>query len=157
MSAPEEDWLPVIKDFTTQWLMGSIKSDLSNLGIVMDEYISERSLVAAGEVDNAINLLKEKKLIYQVCFSHRKEKSQTIGSPDHSFYLNRLILEMMWIEQSKNLTGLGRTLLPTSHIISTKLNVDISNDRCLGADHGGYVRRMQAAVNAASIMKQVSM
>ena len=60
VSAPEEDWLPVIKDFTTQWLMGSIKSDLSNLGIVMDEYISERSLVAAGEVDNAINLLKEK-------------------------------------------------------------------------------------------------
>ena len=60
VSAPEEDWLPVIKDFTTQWLMGSIKSDLSNLGIVMDEYISERSLVAAGEVDNAINLFKEK-------------------------------------------------------------------------------------------------
>ena len=26
VSAPEEDWLPVIKDFTTQWLMGSIKS-----------------------------------------------------------------------------------------------------------------------------------
>ena len=125
VSAPEEDWLPVIKDFTTQWLMGSIKSDLSNLGIVMDEYISERSLVAAGEVDN-YKPFKREKLIYQGVLQPPKGKSQTIGSPDHSFYSNRLILEMMWIEQSKNLTGLGRTLLPTSHIISTKLNVDIS-------------------------------
>ena len=79
--ASESDWMPVIRDFTTQWLMESIKSDLNNLGIVMDQYISERSLVAAGEVDNAINLLKEKKLIYEGVFSHRKEKVRRLGAP----------------------------------------------------------------------------
>ena len=56
---------------------------------------------------------------------------------------------MMWIEQSKNLTGLGRTLLPTSHIISTKLNGYLKMIDVWGADHG-VTRRMQAAVNAAS-------
>ena len=151
VSAPEEDWLPVIKDFTIQWLMGSIKSDLSNLGIVMDEYISERSLVAAGEVDNAINLLKEKKLIYQGVLQPPKGKKSDDWEPrpqllfkstDFGDDVDRAIQKSdgAWTyfasDVAYHINKIERGYLKM---------IDV-----WGADHGGYVRRMQAAVNAAS-------
>jgi len=151
VKAPEEEWLPVIRDFTTQWLMGSIKSDLSNLGIVMDEYISERSLVAAGEVDNAMNLLKEKKLIYKGVLQPPKGKQSGDWEPrpqllfkstDFGDDVDRAIQKSdgSWTYFASDVAY---------HVNKVKRGylkmIDV-----WGADHGGYVRRMQAAVNAAS-------
>ena len=151
VAAPEKDWLPVIRDFTTQSLMGLIKSDLSNLGIVMDEYISERSLVAAGEVDNAMNLLKEKKLIYEGVLQRPKGKQSDDWEPrpqllfkstDFGDDVDRAIQKSdgSWTYFASDVAY---------HINKIKRGylkmIDV-----WGADHGGYVRRMQAAVNAAS-------
>jgi len=154
VTAPEEEWLPVIRDFTTQWLMRSIKSDLSSLGIVMDEYISERSLVAAGEVDNAMNLLKEKKLIYKGVLQPPKGKQSGDWEPrpqllfkstDFGDDVDRAIQKSdgSWTYFASDVAY---------HVNKVKRGylkmIDV-----WGADHGGYVRRMQAAVNAASNYK----
>ena len=98
----------------------------------MDEYISERSLVAAGEVDNAINLLKEKKLIYEGVLQPPKGKQSDDWEPRPQLLFKSTDFGDDVIEQSKNLTGLGRTLLPTSHIILTNRTWISQNDRCMG-------------------------
>ena len=91
----------------------------------MDEYISERSLVAAGEVDNAINLLK-RKIDLRGVLQPPKGKQSDDGEPRPQLLFKSTDFGDDVDRAIKNLTGRGRTLLPTSHIISTKSNVDIS-------------------------------
>ena len=120
----------------------------------MDEYISERSLVAAGEVDNAINLLKEKKLIYEGVLQPPKGKQSDDWEPrpqllfkstDFGDDVDRAIQKSdgSWTyfasDVAYHINKIERGYLKM---------IDV-----WGADHGGYVRRMQAAVNAASDYK----
>src|SRR3546814_5943693 len=62
--APEADWLPAVRDFAIEAMMGLIREDLAALGIAHDVFSSERALVAAGAVDAAVETLEASGLIY---------------------------------------------------------------------------------------------
>jgi arginyl-tRNA synthetase len=147
----EEEWLPVIRAFAIEDIMEGIKTDLTRLGIKMDRFSSERALVDGGAVDKTIAMLEKKGLIYKGVLEPPKGKAPDDWEPreqtlfkatDFGDDIDRPIMKSdgtwtyfasdMAYHMDKLSRGAGRL-------------IDI-----WGADHGGYVKRMQAAVQALS-------
>ena len=79
-------------------ILNLIKKDLLNLGVEMDVFISEKSIIENGFLDKVLNILNNKKLIYEGILSQRgKLILILIRSQGHNFYLNPLYLEMIVI------------------------------------------------------------
>jgi arginyl-tRNA synthetase len=146
---PEADWLPEMRSFAIAVLMAEIKQDLETLGVKIDVYSSERALVESGAVDRAFQELTRQDLIYQGRLEPPKDKK-----PDD------------WEDREQTLfraTKFGDDIdrpLKKSDGSWTYFANDIAyhHDKfrrgfadmidIWGADHGGYVKRMKAAVSA---------
>jgi arginyl-tRNA synthetase len=146
---PEADWLPEMRAFAISALMAEIKADLETLGVHIDVYSSERALVDSGAVDRAFQELARQDLIYQGRLEPPKGKT-----PDD------------WEDREQTLfraTKFGDEVdrpLKKSDGSWTYFANDIAyhHDKyrrgfadmidIWGADHGGYVKRMKAAVRA---------
>ena len=150
--APEEEWIDTFRNIAIERLLAQIKDDLSALGISQDVFTSERDLVAAGKVEHVQELLEARGLIYRGVLEPPKGKA----APED------------WEPREQTLfkaTEFGDDTdrpLKKSDGSWTYFSNDIANhldkfDRGFktmidvwGADHGGYVKRMQAAVRAVT-------
>ena len=65
MRLPEAEWLEEVREIAISEMMALIRSDLSALGVKLDIFTSERSLVDAGEVDACLQELEGRDLIYE--------------------------------------------------------------------------------------------
>ena len=148
---PEADWLPEMRAFAISALMAEIKADLETLGVHIDVYSSERALVDSGAVDRAFQELARQDLIYQGRLEPPKGKT-----PDD------------WEDREQTLfraTRFGDEVdrpLKKSDGSWTYFANDIANhfDKyrrgfanmidVWGADHGGFVKRIKAAVTAVT-------
>jgi arginyl-tRNA synthetase len=149
LNQPEDVWLPAVRDFAIDALMASIREDLDAMGVHMDVYTSERALVRSGAVEAAFQALSDAGLIYQGRLDPPKGQK-----PDD------------WEDREQTLfrsTQFGDDVdrpLKKSDGSWTYFANDIANHHdkfrrgfsemidVWGADHGGYVKRMQAAVKA---------
>jgi len=151
---PEAEWLPLVRDFAIDRMMDRIREDLAAIGIHHDVFFSERTLQAGdegGAVAALIADLREKGLVYEGRLPPPKGQ-----------------LPEDWEDREQTLfraTAFGddidRPLLKSDGSF-TYFASDIAYHRSkvergavelidvLGADHGGYVKRMQAAVKAVS-------
>ena len=147
----EHYWLDDIRKFSTDAMMKLIKDDLAALGIEMDIFFSEKSLYGGGKIEEAIESLKNKKLIYEGILDSPKGKKvedweprrQTLfKSSSHGDDVDRPI---------KKSYGTWTYFAPdiAYHFDKVERNFDQLID-IFGADHGGYVKRMEAAVSALS-------
>ena len=146
---PQEEWLPAMRDFAIGALMAEIKADLGTLGVDIEVYSSERALVDSGAVDRAFAELTAQGLISQGRLEPPKGQK-----PDD------------WEDREQTLfraTRFGDEVdrpLRKSDGSWTYFANDIAyhHDKfrrgfadmidIWGADHGGYVKRMKAAVSA---------
>ena len=149
LNQPEEVWLPPVRDFAIDELMASIRADLDAMGVHMDVFTSERALVQSGAVEVAFKALSDAGLIYTGRLEPPKGQK-----PDD------------WEDREQTLfrsTQFGDDVdrpLKKSDGSWTYFANDIANHHdkfrrgyadmidVWGADHGGYVKRMQAAVKA---------
>ena len=147
----EHYWLDDVRKFSTEAMMKLIKDDLAALGIEMDIFFSEKSLYGGGKIEEAIESLKSKKLIYEGILDSPKGKKvedweprrQTLfKSSSHGDDVDRPI---------KKSDGTWTYFAPdiAYHFDKVERNFDQLID-IFGADHGGYVKRMKAAVSALS-------
>ena len=147
----EHYWLDDVRKFSTDAMMKLIKNDLAALGIEMDVFFSEKSLYGGGKIEEAIESLKSKKLIYEGILDSPKGKKvedweprrQTLfKSSSHGDDVDRPI---------KKSDGTWTYFAPdiAYHFDKVERNFDQLID-IFGADHGGYVKRMKAAVSALS-------
>ena len=147
----EHYWLDDVRKFSTDAMMKLIKNDLAALGIEMDIFFSEKSLYGGGKIEEAIESLKSKKLIYEGILDSPKGKKvedweprrQTLfKSSSHGDDVDRPI---------KKSDGTWTYFAPdiAYHFDKVERNFDQLID-IFGADHGGYVKRMKAAVSALS-------
>ncbi len=147
----EHYWLGDVRKFSTDAMMKLIKDDLAALGIEMDIFFSEKSLYGSGKIEEAIESLKSKKLIYEGILDSPKGKNvedweprrQTLfKSSSHGDDVDRPI---------KKSDGTWTYFAPdiAYHFDKVERNFDQLID-IFGADHGGYVKRMKAAVSALS-------
>lgn len=152
IDAEESEWLAPFRDYAVAQLIAQIKDDLATLGIAQDVFTSERALVEAGKVDDVYATLDARGLIYQGVLKPPKGKA----APED------------WEPREQTLfraTDFGDDIdrpLKKSDGSWTYFSNDIANhlDKfergfptmidIWGADHGGYVKRMTAAVNAVT-------
>ncbi len=148
---PEEAWLAELREFSTEAMMDMIRADLAQLGIKMDVFYSEKSLYGTGQIEAAIKSLDEKGLIYEGTLDPPKGKlpedweprQQTLfKSTEHGDDVDRPV---------KKSDGSWTYFAPdiAYHYDKVQRGFDQLID-VFGADHGGYVKRMKAAVSALS-------
>ena len=151
LDRPEADWLEEVREFATQAMMDMIREDLAALGVEMDVFFSERSLYGSGRIESALQTLQKKGLIYEGVLEPPKGKvpedweprEQTLfRSTEHGDDVDRPV---------KKSDGSWTYFAPDIAYHHDKIArgfdelIDV-----FGADHGGYVKRMKAAVSALS-------
>ncbi len=147
----ESEWLNVLCKFSLGCLLDNIKSDLKDLGVVMDVYTSEAALCQKGLVNEALEILKQHDDIYEGILPKPKgtanedweERPQTLfRSTKYGDDIDRAIKK-----SDGTWTYFAGDLAYHLDKIRRGFNKMIL---VLGADHNGYVKRMKAAVSALS-------
>ena len=65
LDQPESVWLEDVREFATGMMMDMIRADLALLGVQMDVFSSEKALYGTGQIEAAINTLRDMGLIYE--------------------------------------------------------------------------------------------
>jgi arginyl-tRNA synthetase len=150
---PEAEWLPVVRKRATDMMMAEIRNDLQALGIVQDVFFSERSLIEEGsdQVAQAIDWLKRKGQVYEGRLPPPKSGAVEDWE-DREQTLFRSTAFGDDVDRPLKKSDGSYTYFATD-IAYHKSKLDRGFRNLIdiwGADHGGYVRRMQAAVKALS-------
>ncbi|HEX2553290.1 MAG TPA: arginine--tRNA ligase [Microvirga sp.] len=151
LDKPESEWLPLVRQAAIDGMMAMIREDLAALNIRHDVFFSERTLQETGLVAGTIEDLKSRDLIYVGRLPPPK------GQKDEDWEDREQVL----FRATAFGDDVDRPLLKSDGSFTYFAN-DIAYHRSKfergfaemidvwGADHGGYVKRMQAAVKAVS-------
>ena len=151
LDQPEEVWLAEVRTFATEAMMDLIREDLAALNVQMDIYSSEKALYGTGKIEAAIETLRGMGLIYEGTLEPPKGKTlddweprvQTLfRSTAHGDDVDRPVMKSDggWTYFAPDIAY---------HYDKIQRGFDVLID-ILGSDHGGYVKRMKAAVSALS-------
>ena len=150
----EAQWLAPVRSFTINAIMAGIRDDLQMLGIDMDRFSSERALVDSGAVKTAFDRLETAGHIYRGVLEPPKGKEPEDWEPREQLLFRASAFgddtdrplqksDGSWTyfasDVAYHMDKLDRTGGPLINIF--------------GVDHGGYVKRMMAAVEALSGQK----
>ena len=153
LATSEAQWLPIARAKAIAMMMDEIKADLAALNIKHDVFFSERSLIENGnnKVTQTIDYLRSKGDVYEGRLPPPK------GKPVED-YEDR---EQTLFRATAYGDDVDRPLIKSDGSY-TYFASDIANHRnkfergftdlidVFGADHGGYIKRMQAAVKAVT-------
>ncbi len=121
-------------NFSLQMMLDAIKANLENFGIRFDTWQSERDLYTDGDVDRALEFLKERGLIYEsegaqwfraMEFGDDKDRVLIKSNGEHTYFMSDIAYH-----EKKVLAGFDEII-----------NV-------WGADHHGYIPRLEAVLDA---------
>ncbi|MGE3783203.1 MAG: arginine--tRNA ligase [Alphaproteobacteria bacterium] len=156
LGRPEAEWLPAVRDFAVAEMLRLIRSDLAALGVAFDAFISERELVAGGAVDAALNALSERGLIYEGVLDPPKGKLPDDWEPRPQTLFRATQFGDEVDRPLRKSDGTWTYFAADIAYHHDKVRRGFRNlIDVWGADHGGYVKRMQAAVKALSEGKAV--
>jgi len=151
LDQPEEVWLADVRVFATDAMMEMIRGDLKALGVEMDVFYSEKSLYNTGLIEAAIKELDEKGLIYRGVLEPPKGKMPEDWEPREQLLFKSTAHGDDVDRPIQKSDGAWTYFAPdiAYHYDKVKRGFDEIID-VFGADHGGYVKRMKAAVSALS-------
>lgn len=154
LSKSVEETLDAFKKYSVQMMMEKVKTDLNSLGIEMDIFSSEQSLIQSGGVDSVIDMLEERELLYEGVLDPPKGKQSEnwIARPQRLF---KSTLFGDDVDRAIQKTDGSWTYFASDiayHYDKYKRGFTEMID-IWGADHGGYVKRMESAVNAVTLDK----
>ncbi len=149
MSKPQEEWLPVVRDFAIECMLALIKDDLAQLKITHDIFSSERALTKEGKIEKALAVLEEKGLIYVGVLEPPKGKAPEDWEPRPQTLFRSTQFGDDCDRAIKKSDGSWTYFAPdiAYHFDKFQRGHNMMVD-VLGADHGGYAKRIQAAVKA---------
>ncbi|MBT7944155.1 MAG: arginine--tRNA ligase [Alphaproteobacteria bacterium] len=151
LGAEEDVWLEEIRTLATSMMMDSIRQDLESLGIHFDVFSSENALVKKGAVDLALDQLEQMGLIYTGVLEPPKGKTPDDWEPRKQTLFKASQFGDDEDRAVKKSDG-SWTYFATDmayHQDKFRRGFNIMVD-VWGADHGGYVKRMNAAVGAVT-------
>jgi arginyl-tRNA synthetase len=149
--AAPDTWLETVRDATIDAMMAEIREDLRLLGVQQDIFSSERALVASGAADAMIARLRDDGLIYEGVLEPPKGKTPDDWEPRPQT-LFRSTQYGDDVDRPLRKSDGSATYFANDiayHADKIGRGFDVLVD-VLGADHGGYVPRMKAAVRAVS-------
>ncbi|MEH3119816.1 MAG: arginine--tRNA ligase [Methylorubrum populi] len=153
LDEPEAEWLPLVRRFAIDAMMDTIRADLAAIGIRHDVFFSEATLQGegGGRVAELLAALREQGLVYEGRLPPPKgqlpedweDREQTLfRSTDFGDDVDRPLLKS---DGSYTYFASDIAYHRDKWLRGASELIDV-----LGADHGGYVKRMQAAVKAVS-------
>ncbi len=135
--AEEGQWLEPLRELAIDVNLRDIKQTLGNLGIMFDRWQSERELVDSGAIDASIRQLQQDDFLYE------EEGKLWFRSTDFGDDKDRVVIRA---------NGVGTYF--ASDIAYHRDKLQRGFDQIIdvwGADHGGYVRRVSAALAALGL------
>jgi arginyl-tRNA synthetase len=160
LDAPEQAWLGLFRDRAVEHVLGLIREDLAAINIQFDRWSSEKALYESGTVDRFVRMLEEKDLVYVGKLPPPKsKKGQPAAAPPQpdedgvsaSDDLTLFRSSSFGDEVDRPIKKADGT--PTyfcadiAYHWDKKQRADVLVD-VLGADHGGYIPRLEAALEA---------
>jgi len=147
LDSEEEVWLDTIRSEATDAMMDMIRDDLKTLGVEQEVFFSEKTLHTSGRIDDVIETLRARGHIYEGVLEPPKGQKTDDWEPR----------EQTLFKATEFGDDVDRAL-KKSNGDYTYFGADIAYHldkyqrgfkqmiNVWGADHGGYVKRMQAAV-----------
>lgn len=151
LGRPEGEWLDRFGREGVEAMMRLVRDDLEALGVRHDVFTSERALVEAGAVDAALADLDAKGLIYTGTLPPPKGKPVEDWEPTPQLLFRATAFGDEIDRPLRRSNGAWTYFAGDLAYHRDKIRrgfplmVDV-----FGADHGGYVKRMQAGVSALS-------
>lgn len=150
IAAPDR-WIDTVRAYTIDAMMSEVRADLAALGVDQHVFTSERALVASGAADTTIDWLATQDLIYEGVLDPPKGKTPDDWEPRPQtlFRATRFGDD---VDRPLRKSDGSNTYFANDiayHADKLQRGFDVLID-VLGADHGGYVKRMNAAVQALS-------
>jgi arginyl-tRNA synthetase len=146
---PEADWLPEMRAFAISTLMAGIRADLDTLGVRIDVFSSEKALLDSGAVDRAFEELSRQGLIYLGRLDAAKsEKADEWEDREQTLFRSTRFGDDVDrpLKKSDGSWTYFANDIAYHHDKFVRGFVDMID--VWGADHGGHVKRMKAAVSA---------
>src|SRR6267154_311674 len=151
LGKPEAVWLPPVRDFAIAEMLALIRADLAAFGVGFDAFVSEHDLVKSGAVDAGLATLEERGLIYEGVLEPPKGKLPDDWEPRPQTLFRATQFGDEIDRPLKKSDGSWTYFAADIAYHHDKFRRGFKNlIDVWGADHGGYVKRMQAAVKALS-------
>ena len=153
LAGGEDAWLEPFARMGEEQMLALIRDDLAALGVAHDVFTHERALVAAGRIDRALALLAERGLLYEGILPPPKGGK----APDEDWepvpqLLFRATAFGDEVDRPLKRSNGSWTYFAADlayHLDKIERGFAAMID-VWGADHGGYVKRVQAGVRALS-------
>lgn len=150
-AAPEAEWLPLFRSEAVGAMMDLIRDDLAALNIHHAVFSSEKALHDSGAVQGAFDRLQQRGLIYTGVLEPPKGKTPDDWEPrpqalfKASEFGDDTDRPLKKSDGSWTYFGADIAYHDDKYRRGFRRMIDV-----WGADHGGYVKRMKAAVKAIS-------
>jgi len=141
LETSEEETLPFFRDYAANWVLEGIKTDLKDFRVEFDQWFSEKTLYDNNAVDNALVWLKGKGFVY--------EKDGAVWLKSSAFQDDK---DRVIVKQNGDQTYF------CSDIAYHQNKVQRGFDKLIdlfGADHHGYVPRIQSVMEALGYGRDV--
>ncbi len=141
----------ILSQESLKYSMEMIKSDLKKLGISHDSFISEKTIVNSNTVDKAVNKLKNNNYVEEGYLDPPKGEEQKNWKKTKRLLFKSVLfgddINRALKKNDGSWTYFANDL--AYHFDKVSRNYDRLIN-ILGADHTGYIKRIQGAVNALS-------
>src|SRR5690242_5220534 len=147
----ETEWLPVVRAKAIAMMMDTIRDDLAALNVHFDVFVSEKHLHETGEVDRTVEDLRARGLIYQGRLPPPKgELPEDWEDREQTLFRATQFgddIDRPLIKSDGSYTYFASDIAYSRHKIIRGFKELVY---VLGADHSGYVKRLEAigAANA---------
>ena len=135
LQLPEDEAISYCAKYAAKTVLSEIKEDLDSFGITFDNWFSEQTLYDSGKVDSALAYFEKKGIIY------KKDGALWFKTMDFGDEKDRVVVRQN-----------GLTTYFASDIAYHYDKFDRGFDRIIdvwGADHHGYVSRIEASIEAS--------
>ena len=126
--------------YAADTIIAGIRTDLYDFGVVYDQWFSEQTLYDEDKVDQAIEALKDRKLVYH------QDGAWWFNTSDYGDEKDRVVIRQN-----------GQTTYFASDIAYHQNKYQRGFERVIdvwGADHHGYIARVRAAIEATCHEKE---
>ena len=146
---PESEWLPLFRTFAVNAMLDLIRDDLAALGVKFDVFSSERALVEKHKVEEVVDTLKADGLIYEGVLEPPKGMLPDDWEPRPQLLFKATQFGDDVDRALKKSDGTNTYFASDMAYHLDKFHRGFAHMiNVWGADHGGYVKRITAAVKA---------